>query len=202
MTVGYPRRGGRGMRKLWIVAGLLVVVAQPAFAQDVTPVVAAPAPCCTIPALTEIQFEFTSTINSQANKIGETFPIRLSAPIVVDGSEVVPAGTVGIGEIIHAAKSRFGGKAGELILAVRSLDYQGTKIPLRSLRYQPVKTPGRGRDNGDTAAAVAIAGGAIGSVVSMFITGGEVNIPVGTIAFAKTSAPVTISPQQEGKTPQ
>ena len=202
MAVDYPRRRGRTMLRRLIVAGLWLSAAQPAFSQDVAPVVVAPMPCCTIPALTEIQFEFTSTINSQANKIGEIFPIKLSAPIMVDGGEVVPAGTVGIGEIIHAAKSRFGGKAGELILAVRSLDYQGTKIPLRSLRYQPVKTPGRGRDNGDTAAAVAIAGGAIGGVVSMFITGGEVNIPAGTIAFAKTSAPVTISPQQEGKTPQ
>ena len=153
---------------------------------------AKPALCCTIPALTEIQFEFLSTINSQANHIGEQFAIKLAEPITIDGKELVPVGTVGSGEIIHASKSSFGGKAGELILAARYLDYKGVRIPLRSLRY----TKGRGTDRGDLSAAVAIAGGAVGGVVALFITGGEVNIPVGTKAFAKTATDTTLAPAE------
>ena len=152
--------------------------------------VAAPALCCAIPALTEIQFEFLSTINSQANHIGEQFAMQLAEPITIDGKELVPVGTIGSGEIIHAAKSSFGGKAGELILAVRYLDYKGVRIPLRSLRY----TKGRGTDRGDLSAAVAIAGGAVGGVVALFITGGEVNIPAGTKAFAKTASDTILTP--------
>jgi hypothetical protein len=150
----------------------------------------APAACCEIPALTPVQIQFQSTINSQANQIGEKFPIKLSMPIELDGKILVPAGTPGVGEIVHAAKSRFGGKAGELILAVRSLDYQGTTIPLRSLRYLDNSKSGQGKDNTGTAAAAAMAVGAL----SLFITGGEVTIPQGTIAIAKTSAAVTVPP--------
>jgi hypothetical protein len=53
------------------------------------------------------------------------------------GSVVAPAGTPGVGEVVHAAHASFGGKAGELILAVRYLELNGTRIPLRSL---PIRT--------------------------------------------------------------
>ena len=123
------------------------------------------------------------------NKIGETFPIRLSSPILIGESVIVPAGTSGSGDIVHASKSSFGGKPGELVLAVRWLDHEGIKIPLRSLKYMATSKPGQGKDNTNTAAAI---GAAVG-IVAMFITGGEVNIAAGTIAFAKTAAPVTIT---------
>ncbi len=159
----------------------------------VAPSLSAPAQatCCVIPALTEVSITIDKAINSQANHAGETFPITLATPIVIDQKVVVPAGTSGAGEIVHAAKSRFGGRAGELILAVRYLEHGGIRIPLRSLRY----IEGRGKDRGDTAAAISIASSAIapiGGVISMFITGGEVNIPSGTLAIAKTVASVSV----------
>ncbi len=145
--------------------------------------------CCAIPALTVVDIEILSTLNSQANHIGEKFAIRLAHSIVVDGKELVPAGVLGSGDIVHAAKSRFGGKPGEMILAARYLEYNGARIPLRSLRAGS----GQGKDNGDTATVVAIAvGGAVGGMLSMFITGGEVNVPAGTIMNAKVSAEITI----------
>jgi hypothetical protein len=173
-----------------------LLYSQTALAQvtpPVDPIVEAPQPvaCCTVPALTIVKIEFLSTINSQANFIGERFPIRLAEPLELEGKVVVPAGTNGYGEIVHAAKSRFGGKPGELILAVRSLDHKGTTIPLRSLRYIDTGKAGQGKDNTNTAAIVNISVGLVG----LFITGGEVNIPAGTLAFAKTSADVTITPQ-------
>ena len=59
---------------------------------------------------------------------------------------MVPAGTPGVGEVVHAERARFGGKAGELILAARYLDFQGTRIPLRTLRFGAQQ----GRDNSGT----------------------------------------------------
>lgn len=144
--------------------------------------------CCTIPALTVVQIEILSTVNSQANKIGEKFAIRLVEPIVVDGKVIVPAGTTGSGDVVHAAKSRFGGRPGELIIAVRYLDYRGQRIPLRSLRFASAT----GNDKGGSAMAASIAGGAVGGVVSMFITGGEVNVPAGSVAEAKVAAATVI----------
>lgn len=148
-----------------------------------------PAQCCLLPALTPVKLELGATMNSKLSKIGEHFPFRLTATIDL-GPVAIPAGTTGSGDVVHAAKSGFGGKPGELILAVRHLDYQGVKIPLRSLTYGA----GRGNDHSDTAAAFAIAGGVAGSVIAMFITGGEVNIPAGTILYAKTSAAVVLTP--------
>jgi hypothetical protein len=176
------------------IVALAVSAFLPAHAQSVEPPspppLAEPAPCCTLPALTEVSIEFLTTINSQANQIGEHFPIKLAEPIIVNGQALVPAGTPGSGDVVHAAKSRFGGKPGELILAVRYLELNGIRIPLRSLRYDD----GRGKDNGDSALALAAAGGVVGGVISMFVTGGEVTIPTGTKAFAKTSAAVTLAP--------
>jgi len=136
-----------------------------------------------LPALTPVRIEILETMNSATSRIGAHFPIRLATPIDLPGGGHVPAGATGSGDVVHAAKSRFGGKPGELILAVRYLDADGVRIPLRSLTYGDA----RGRDNTDMAAAVNIAAG----VVAVFITGGEVNIPAGTVANAKTSAPVT-----------
>ena len=150
--------------------------------------------CCAIPALTAVSIEILSTVNSQANKIGEKFAIRLKEPISVDGQIIVPAGATGSGDVVHAAKSRFGGKPGELIIAVRYLEYQGQRIPLRSMKFGS----GTGKDNGTTALAVGVA---VSSVLSMFITGGEVNVPAGTIAQAKTSTEVIITQPESKGTP-
>ena len=76
------------------------------------------------------------------------------------------------------------GKAGELVLAARYLDYQGTRIPLRSLRYGK----GQGKDNVDTA---AIVGFAVSGLITPFITGGEVRIPAGADVWAKVAADVS-----------
>jgi hypothetical protein len=142
-----------------------------------------------LPALTPVRIEILETMNSSTSKIGAYFPIRLAEPINLPGGAHVPAGISGAGQVVHAEKSRLAGRAGELILAVRYLDLEGLRIPLRSLTYGA----GRGQDNSDTAAVVGIAGGAVGSVLSLFITGGEVNIPAGTRANAKTSASVTLA---------
>ena len=166
----------------------------PATAVNQTPLTTT---CCAIPALTAVSIEILSTVNSQANKIGEKFAIRLKEPISVNGQVIVPAGAIGSGDVVHAAKSRFGGKPGELIIAVRYLEHQGQRIPLRSLKFGT----GSGKDNGGTAQAIGIAGGAVGGLVSMFITGGEVNVPAGTVGQAKTSAEIIITQPESKGTP-
>ena len=172
--------------------------AQPVPAEAAPPPAAemAPAsPCCTVPARTIVQIEISDTVNSKASRTGQSFAFRLAEPIVVDGQIVAPAGTPGVGEVVHAARARAGGKAGELILAARYLDLNGTRLPLRSLRY--------GRSQGaDNSGAVAVGGMVaaavlpVASVLGYLIAGGEVNIPAGTRAHAQTSAEITIAPAQ------
>jgi len=145
--------------------------------------------CCVLAALTPVRIEILATLNSRLSKIGDHFPIRLAAPVEIAPGLQLPAGIEGSGDVVHAAKGGFAGRPGELLLAVRYLEYRGARIPLRSLSF----VDDRGKDRGNTAFALAVAGGLVGGVAAMFITGGEVNIPAGTIAYAKTSAPVALS---------
>jgi hypothetical protein len=135
-----------------------------------------------LPALTPVRIEILETMNSKTSQIGARFPIRLASPIDIPGGGQVPAGIAGWGDVVHAAKLRWGGKPGELILAVRYLEFGSVRIPLRSLTYD---NPLERRDNTDLPFGIGIAAGAPAPAW-------EVNIPAGTIANAKTSAQVTL----------
>jgi len=153
------------------------------------------APCCTVPARTPIEIELLDTMNSKANHNGDRFAFRLAAPLAIDGHVVIPAGTPGVGEVVHAERARFGGRAGELILAARYLDLGGTQIPLRTLRFGLQ----HGRDSSATINTLNIAAAAAMPALSMLgylIAGGEVNVPAGTHASAQIAAELTLAPVQ------
>jgi hypothetical protein len=92
-----------------------------------------PAPASAIRAGAAVQIELVDALSSAANRRGESFAIRLAEPVSVNGAVVAPAGGVGRGEIIDASPSDSGGKPGVLVLAVRYLELNGARIPLRGL---------------------------------------------------------------------
>jgi len=170
-----------------LAAQALAPLAQPATDPPapalVVPALPPPAPCCVLPALTPVLLTLDEAMESDKAQIGQYFRISLREPLRLADGVVIPAGTAGNGQVVHAAKSRAMGKAGELVLAARFLDYQGRRIPLRSLRYGN----GQGKDNADTAVIVGIA---VSGLITPFITGGEVRIPAGTEVWAKVAADV------------
>ncbi len=179
---------GRDMKNLWLFGLAVNVAMSAAIAQDAEPAASnVPAPAeavspnaITLPALTLVELEILAPLNSKTSKIGEMFPIRLAEPIMVDGKTIVPAGAIGQGEIIHAAKARAAGKAGEMILAARYIEHGGQKITLRSFKY--------GTSTGKSNRGEAFAAGAIiAAPLTLLIAGGNVDIPTGTLAHAKTS---------------
>jgi hypothetical protein len=136
-------------------------------------------------AMTPVQFEFDEEVKSNQAAIDQYFAIRLIAPITVDGVVIVPAGTVGKGQVVHSAKSGWGGKAGELLVAARWIEYRGVRIPLRRFRMGEIGT-GQNRV-GEAAVASAIV-----PVAGFLINGGEKIIPKGTRANAIVSADTEI----------
>lgn len=170
----------------------------PAAQAEAAPEPAAEAPaaaCCTVPARTPIEIELLDTMNSKANHNGDRFAFRLAAPLTIDGHVVIPAGTPGVGEVVHAERARFGGRAGELILAARYLDHGGSRIALRTLRFGPQ----HGRDSSATINTLNIAAAAAMPALSMLgylIAGGEVNVPAGTRASAQIAAELILAPAQ------
>jgi hypothetical protein len=187
------QRFARALTAAAMVLGAGVASAQEGEEASAAPAAAAPAPCCTVPARTPVAIEITDTVNSKANHSRDAFAFRLAEPLIVDGRTVAPAGTPGVGEVVHAARARAMGKAGELILAARYLQLGETRIMLRSLRIGRQQ----GRDNSGaltTMNMVAAATVPALSLVAFVIAGGEVNVPAGTRAEAQTAAEVVLAP--------
>lgn len=138
-----------------------------------------------VPVDTVVDIAITTTINSKANKIGDVFPIRLAEPVVgTSGDILIPAGTPGQGEVIHAARARAMGKAGELILAARYLQCGDTHVPLGHFRFGV-----SGKNNLGAAIAVSV----VATPLVLFVAGGEVNVPPDTRAHARITTGLTMS---------
>ena len=152
------------------------------------PVVAETPAAIVLPALTNIRIRVLADLASKQNATGDEFDIELVEPISVAGGYVVPSGTRGRGWVIHADKARFGGKAGELLLGARYLKLGNVEIPLRSMKVGARP----GKDNGGLAMGMAVAGGAVGGVASMFITGGQARVATGMEAMAKIASDVEL----------
>ncbi|MFE0502441.1 hypothetical protein ACFW0P_16850 [Lysobacter soli] len=149
---------------------------------DVLPAPAAqpattPEPACqALCAGQQIEVELAEPVGSDTHKIGDRFQLRLAAPLMRDGVVIVPAGTPGVGEVVHAQTSRAGGKPGELLLAARFLDLPDGPLPLRAM-----KLAARGKDNINASLGTSMVAGPFG----LFVRGREIEIPAGTHAMAK-----------------
>src|SRR3954470_11247753 len=108
-----------------LAAPLLALLAVAVVAQ-------APADLVTIPALTSVVIRLEEPISSNRNKPGDRFRITVAEDVRIGDSLVIPAGSTGEGEVIHAARSGAGGKAGELILAARFVRVGDLEVRLRS----------------------------------------------------------------------
>ncbi len=192
------------MRQYWYNAALLMlvlsasanaqavapqqVVAPNAAAMPVPPVSTIAVPSTgncqsCIPALTPVELVIEADLGSKISTTGETFAIRLAKAIVIDGREVIPAGTTGQGEVVHAKKAGGSGASGELVLAARYLDFGDRRLKLRSLRVGLA-----GRDAMQAALAVST----LATPLGFILTGRNVDFAKGTVAMAKTSEPFMV----------
>lgn len=134
------------------------------------------ADCCRIAAGTLVEIEIAEPLSSKEHKRGQKFAIKLHSSLLDGQRIVIPAGVVGVGEIVHAERSRGGGKPGEMLLAARYLEHNGIQVPLRGF-----KLGGQGRDNTKAALSVSMVLGPF----AHFIHGNEIEIPAGTVATAR-----------------
>jgi hypothetical protein len=144
----------------------------------------------TIPRLTEVVVAVMADLSSNESQRGQTFPIRLIQPIVIDGVEVVPAGAEGEGEVVHAKGSGGMGAAGELLLTARYILHNGQRIDLRSFRMGA-----EANSRIDTVNAINVASTAalpLVGLVGFFIEGDALRVATGTPALAKLSADVVV----------
>lgn len=173
-------------------AALLVAVAtilSQALPQDVlaqTENSAASLQTTKVPAGTIIELEFIETLSSATSKTGQTFALRLREPITIDGQPVVPAGTMGGGEVIDASRSGMGGRSGKLILSGRYLEFQGQRVRIRGLQ-----SISAGKDRSRTVVNATILVPQVGFLVG-FIQGGETVVTSGTVATAQLATDLIV----------
>lgn len=146
--------------------------------------------CCRIVDGTAVTLEILEPLSSALVKRGDKFRLRLAEPVLAEGKPVLVPGVEGVGEIVHAEKSRSGGKAGELLIAARYLETPGTQVPLRALRLG-----GKGKDNTNAAMATSFALGPL----ALFVRGREIVIPAGTLAQAKIAQELQLPAQPDAQ---
>lgn len=156
-----------------------------------SPAGAAAARC--VPALTQLIISLDAPISSRTAKTGETFTFSLAEPILLNGAVVVPTGTKGSGEVVHAKGTGLG-VGGELVLAARTLDVNGKPVRLRSMKFGVV-----GKDRQDLAFALGVTVG----FPALFVRGKHIDLPQGALAGAKLAedlildapAPAPVAPE-------
>lgn len=145
---------------------------QPGTAPTPTPVastVTTPPGSVTLRANSLVPLRVLEPISSETTAIGTHFQLEVTDDIDVDDTVVIPAGSIAVAEVIHAAKSGMLGKAGELSVSARFVTVGERSIRLR--------------------AALGSAG-ANRTMLAWFIPftrGGKMEIPVGTQLVAKVA---------------
>lgn len=136
--------------------------------------------CCSLADGTIVELEIAEPISSKTAQRGQRFKLALASPLYAGDVMLLPAGTEGIGEVVHADRARAAGKPGELILAGRSLNGPGGDIKLRGFRMG-------GSGENRTVAAFWIP-------LGFLMRGGQIEIPPGARAHAKLAGPHWIPP--------
>jgi hypothetical protein len=139
-----------------------------------------------VPALTPVYVRVDQELSSKRSKPGERFPLHVAEDVRIGDLVVIPAGSAGEGEVVHAAKSSIGGKAGELILAARFVKVGEVDVPLRSMVLG-----GAGKNRADESLAASFVLG-----VGIFVVGGAVIVPRDTVASAKTAVEIELPVQR------
>lgn len=129
-----------------------------------------------LPADTEVHLRLLEPVASNTHKHADRFKLEVAEPVAVDGNVVIPAGAACVGEVVHAGKAGFGGKAGELILASRFVQLGDREVKLRSFSAA----------NGEQ--RVNLAMGLSFVVVGIFVQGKNIVLPAGTDVFAQIAA--------------
>lgn len=137
-----------------------------------------------IPQGTAVTLRLKQAVTSRTSKRGDYFDFELVNDIRSSNSIVLPAGTLGVGQVVHSAPKGFGGKAGELIIAARYLDTSRGRLALRKTRFSVA-----GSDNAGAAILTSLAAPFAG----IFVTGTSVDMNKGSIIIAETSEDFAIS---------
>jgi hypothetical protein len=145
--------------------------------------------CCQAPAGTEVEIALAEPVSTHTKKTGDTFALRLAAPLIVGNHLLLRAGTTGVGDVVEASKPGLGGKAAKLVLEAHYLQVGDRRIPLQGLQLARA-----GHSNATEASAVGLTGVLFAPLgfAGLAVHGGNVDIPDGQEASARLATDVVL----------
>lgn len=122
----------------------------------------------TVPAGTQLSVRLNDPLDSERNKVGDTFHGTLSAPIMVEGETVIPSGADVVGRVVNVQSAgRFAGQS-LLTLELTSLTMNG-----RTYNLQTNQWTREGKGEGKNTATKVGVGTVAGAVLGGLIGGGK-----------------------------
>ena len=147
--------------------------------------------CCHVAAGTPVAVALVDQVSTVSQKRGDTFALRLAAPLIVNGMVVLPAGAPGAGEVIEASHPGIGGKSAKMVLAANYV-----RSGRRWVRLNALQLARPGHDNSTASQVLGLSGMAFAplGIVGIVLPGGEVVFHPGTIATAKVAYAIDLPP--------
>jgi hypothetical protein len=160
---------------------------QPPPAQDSQAMTQMPAGGFTLPAGTNFTIRMVDSVDSERDRLGQSFRATLDQPVMVDGNQVIPRGADVIVKLVDSKQSgKLAGRT-ELALSLQSVSVNGRMVDVTT---QTVKEESSSR----TARTAKVAGGtaALGAIIGG-IAGGGKGAAIGAGAGAATGAGVELA---------
>ncbi len=178
--------------RTWVagLGAIGVLMAGPALARTTHAAHTTHAPaCCRVPAGTVVDIELAEPISTRTQKTGDTFALRLAAPLIVNNRILLRKGTPGVGQVVEASKPGLGGKAAKLVLAANYLEVDKRRVALQGLQLSAA-----GHSNSTAASAVGLTGILFAPLgfVGLAVHGGNVDFPEGEHANARLTSSVIL----------
>ena len=146
-----------------------------------------------IPSGTLVHIRFLSTLNSKNNKTGETFDFQISENVFLDNKLVIPANSIGLGEITKAKKATLLSRSGKLEIEfkiVSTLD--GTSLDLILGEKAEEENKRLYVAVGAGILGLIILSSPVGLVLGALVPGKNVKIEEGTEMFLQVKEDTTV----------
>ena len=122
----------------------------------------------TIPPGTQLSIRLNDSLDSETNKVGDTFHATLSAPIVIGGEVVIPSGADVVGRVANVQSAeRFAGQS-LLTLELTSVAVNGKTYNIQTNQWSR-----QGKGEGKNTATKVGVGTAAGAILGGLIGGGR-----------------------------
>ncbi len=138
----------------------------------------------TLKSGTPVILATTTNITSKNVFAGNTVDFKVVSDVIVDGTVVIPAGTIAKGQVSNVSKASALGKGGELSIGINTINaIDGTLVPLSGAQISA---------SGNDKVGLAIVCG-ICTLVGFLIHGSQAELPAGTQAQAVVMSNTSIT---------